>query len=312
MQGLKGQIAKVFCGGLTLREQLRCVGIKEVLKRRTMHSDRRDFARWAPFEEEIIRGHQFVDVQTDWVAAQVKAVHPAAHLFKVDLALRQPFHDADGWRGANQPVVFCSAAYSSPFKGLHVAIRALGLLRQRIPAARLRIAGGLQQVGIRQNGYMRWVNRLVRQLKLGSAVEWLGPLNAEQIVAELKRAAAVVFPTFIENCCTGMQEALAVGAPVAASYAGGIPSLGRDEDSCIFFPPGDEAMCAHQLERLLTDHDLAARLSRRAREIASQRHDRESLVRWQLDIYRKVIAQWTSGRRSSAVAASAAASLTPC
>ena len=208
MQGLKGQIAKNFCAGLTPAEQFRCVGIKEILKCRTMHMDRRDFARWRIYEEEMIRSHRFVDVQSSWVAAHVKAVNPIARLFSVDLALRQPFYDADAWQPLPRPTLFCAAAYSSPFKGLHVAVRALGLLKKRIPDARLRIAGAHQRPGIRQDGYMRWINRLIQQLGLAGAVEWLGPLSAEQVVAELRNAAVAVIPTFIENCCTSMQEAM--------------------------------------------------------------------------------------------------------
>ncbi len=291
MQGLKGQIAKVFYGDLTLPEQFRCIGVKELLKRRTMHSDRRDFARWGLREEEMIRGHRFVDVQSSWVASHVKAVNPDAHLFPIDLALRQPFYDADGWQSPGRPTVFCMASYSSPFKGLHVAIRALGLLKKRIPDVRLRIAGAHQRPGIRQDGYIRWVNRMIRQLGLTDAIEWLGPLGTEQIVAELKKASAVVIPTFIENCCTAMQEAMAIGTPTVVSYVGGLPSLAKDEDSSLFFPPGDETMCAYQLERLLTDRDLALRVSRESRKIAAVRNDCQRLVGRQLEIYRQILGE---------------------
>lgn len=289
MQGLKAEIAKVFCGGLTLQEQFRCTGIKELLKRRTMHADRRDFARWGTHEEEIIRGHRFVDVQSSWVVAHVAALNQAARLCSVDLALRQPFYDADAWQSPGRPTLFCTAAHPVPYKGLHVAIRALGLLRKRIPDVRLRIAGPHQRLGIRQSGYMRWVNRMIRELGLTDAIQWLGPLSAEQIVVELKNAAAAVIPSFIENCCTAMQEAMAIGTPVVVSYAGGIPSLGKDEDSCLFFPTGDEAMCAYQLERVLTDETLALRLSQESRKIAAIRNDRQRIVQRQLEIYRQVL-----------------------
>ena len=289
IQGLKGPIARVFYGGLTLPEQLRCVGIKELLKRRTMHSDRRDFARWGLREEEIIRGHHFVDVQSPWVVAHIKAINPVARLFPVDLPLRRPFYDACAWQPLGQPTLFCTAAYTFPFKGLHVAVRALALLKKRIPDVQLRIAGSHQRVGIRQDGYLRWVNRMIRQLGLADAVKWLGPLNAEQIVTELKTAAAVVIPTFVETYCVALAEAMIIGTPVVASYVGGIPSLGKDEESCLFFPPGDEAMCAYQLERLLTDEDLALRLSRESRKIAAARNDRQRIVQRQLEIYRQIL-----------------------
>jgi glycosyltransferase involved in cell wall biosynthesis len=289
IQGLKGEIAKVFHGDLTSSEQWRSIGIKEVLKRRTMRADRRAFARWGLREEEMIRGCRFVDVQSSWVASHIVAINPVARLFPVDLLLRAPFYEADGWRPPGRPTLFCSASYTSPFKGLHVAIRALAVLRKRIPDARLRIAGAHQRPGIRQDGYMRWVNRTIRQLGLTDAVEWLGPLDAEQIVAELKNAAAVVIPTFIENCCTAMQEAMAIGTPVVVSYAGGIPCIGKDEESCLFFPPGDEAMCAYQLERVLTDESLALGLSQESRKTAAVRNDRRRIVQRQLDIYHQIV-----------------------
>lgn len=290
MQGLKGAYAVYFYGGLTFQEQCRCIGIKEFLKCRTMHMDRLDFVHWGLLEEEIIRSHRFVDVQSAWIAAHVAKLNPAARLFPVDLVFRAPFYRGHGWQSPDQPTLFCSASYPVPYKGLHVAIRALGLLKKRHIPARLRIAGAHQCPGIRQSGYIRWINRLVRQLNLTDAIEWLGPLNADQIIVELQNAAAFVIPTFIENCCTAMQEAMSIGTPVVVSYTGGLPSLGKDEESCLFFPTGDEVMCAYQLERLLTNQRLSLRLSQQSRNIASVRNDRKRIVKRQLEIYDQMIA----------------------
>ena len=136
---------------------------------------------------------------------------------------------------------------------------------------------------------MRWINRLIRHLDLDHAVDWLGPLNATQIVAELKHAAAVVIPTFTETYCMALAEAMMVGTPIAVAYTGGTGYLGKDDESCLFFPPGDEAMCTYQLERILTDKDLALRLSQASRKIAAGRNDRDRIVQRQLEIYRQVV-----------------------
>ncbi len=289
MQGMKGQIAKVFYGGLTWSEQFHCIGIKELLKRRTMRADRRDFTRWGLWEEEMFRGHQFVGVQTPWLASHVKAINPNACLLHNDFSLRQAFDVAEGWLGLSRNTVFCTASYASPFKGLHVAVRAFGILKKRIPDARMRVAGAHQRPGIRQDGYMRWINRMIYQLKLDGAIEWLGPLNADQIVTELKNAAATVIPTYIEGYGLAIAEAMRIGTPALIAYAGGTGYLGKDEESCLFFPPGDEAMCAYQLERLLTDEALAKRLSRESRKVAAVRNNRQRIVQRQLEIYRQVL-----------------------
>lgn len=48
-------------------------------------------------------------------------------------------------------------------------------------------------------------------------------------------------------------------------------------------------MCAYQLERVLTDPELALRLSRESRKIATVRNDRQRIVQRQLEIYRQVL-----------------------
>lgn len=290
MQGLKFAIADVFYGGLSFTDRLHCIGVKEVLKRRAMYHDRRDFERWGIREREIIRGHRFIDVQSSWMAAKIHGINPNARLFKADLALRTEFEHAIPWQPTGHPVVFTTSAYPAPFKGLHIAIRAVAELRQRCPRARLRIAGPHQRVGIRQEGYVRWLKALAREVGMEEHVEWLGILSAEQIVQELQTAGAALIPTFVESYCVAMAEAMQVGTPTVAAFTGGTAHLGRDEETCLFFPPGDSAMCAFQLERVMKDNELAVRLSKQSREAAVARHDRKTLVQRQIETYRQVLA----------------------
>lgn len=291
MQGLKCAIATVYHGGLSRREQLSCMRLKEILRQSTIWQNRNRFEKWALFEKEIISQHQYIAVQTKWVEAQVKAINQACSVFKTDLLLREPFYKAVAWKFSGVRQVFCSAAYPSPFKGLHVAIKALAALRSRVPDIKLRIAGQLQKKGLRQDGYIAWINREIVKLKLEPNVEWLGPLDSAKIIEEMSMASAMIIPSYIENCCNTMQEAMMVGTPVIASFAGGLPSLAGDEESALFFPPGDETMCAQQIARVLTDRELAERLSKKAKEIAATRNDSEKIVSRQLEIYQQVISE---------------------
>jgi glycosyltransferase involved in cell wall biosynthesis len=289
MQGLKGVYARVFSGGLSFREQMACIGIKEIIRRSSIFQERQRFEKWGTFEREIILNHSLIATQSAWMEAWVRAINATCRTFHNDLALRASFHVSTPWQYCANPVIFCSAAYPVPYKGLHVAVKAVAILKQRFPDIRLRIAGAHQRPGIRQDGYVAWLNRQVKALGVESNVVWLGALTASQIVDEMCLAAAMALPTFIENCSTAMQEAMAVGIPLVASYVGGLPSLAQDEESALFFPPGDEAMCAFQLERLLMDRALAEQLSRRSREIALARNDRDRIVRRQIEIYRQVL-----------------------
>jgi glycosyltransferase involved in cell wall biosynthesis len=291
MQGLKGAYARVYNGGLTASDQLRCIGLKEILRQSTIYQGRRHFVNWGKFESEMIASHRFITTQSAWMEAQVKAINNESRTYHMDLALRSSFLAANRWKRQDTSQIFCSAAYAVPYKGLHVALRAVALLKARFPHIALRIAGHHQATGIRRDGYVHWLKLMIKRLGIEHNVIWLGEISGDQIAHEMLECAAMVIPTFIENCCTAMQEAMMMGIPVVASYVGGLPSLARDEESALFFPPGDDVMCAHQIERVLSDSELAVSLSRRAQEIASERNDPEKITSRQLEIYRQVIAE---------------------
>lgn len=299
MQGFKMVYARTYSGGLSLREQLSCIGPKEILRGATIFQERRRFKIWGNFEKEIIRKAPNVTVQSSWMRAWVQGLNPACRIFESSLPLRDSFCNSPPWEPQKNPVLFTSAAYPAPYKGLHVAVRAVALLRHGFPGIRLRIAGAHQRPGIRQSGYISWLNREARRLSVESNLTWLGPLNGDELVREMHSSAAFVLPTFIENCCTSMQEAMMVGIPVVASYCGGLPSIGKDEESALFFPPGDEAMCAYQIRRLLTDHTLAELISQRARKTAIARNNTSLIVQRQIDIYRQILTDGASLHHTS-------------
>ncbi|MHB9031106.1 MAG: glycosyltransferase family 4 protein [Candidatus Latescibacterota bacterium] len=225
-----------------------------------------------------------------WALSQVRSINASCRTFRCDRILRKPFYCAAPGTGVNNCRIFCTAAYSSPFKGLHVAMRAVSLLKDRFPNVELRIAGALQRDSVRRDGYIAWINREAERLGLQSSVVWMGALSAPELIHELQNCAVVVVPSFMESYGLALSEAMILGVPVVSSFAGSMPDLARHDDSALFFPPGDTAACAYQLGRILTDRELASRISKRARESALQRHDPEEILLNQLKIYHQVIA----------------------
>lgn len=289
IQGLRGVIARVFEGGLSVREQLACIGLKEIVKGTTIFQARRQFEKWGQVEREIIRGHRFITVQSQWLFGQISSLNSSSLIFRNEFMLRDLFYDALPWQANGSVKVFCSSAYPSTFKGVHAALRAVALLKRRIPEIQLCIAGAYQKAGFRQDGYVRWLNDQIDKLGIADNVRWLGALSAAEIVAELQTCGAMVLPSFVEGYSLAMAEGMMLGVPLVSSFAGGMPSLARDEESALFFPPGDDVMCAHQLERALLDRLLAERLGRLARETALLRNDRKRIVSQQIEIYRQVL-----------------------
>jgi glycosyltransferase involved in cell wall biosynthesis len=250
----------------------------------------------------MISGCRFITVQSKWLEAQVRAMNDTGRIYHNDFALRTAFYAANPWQGTASASILCSAAYPAPFKGLHVAVRAMAILKRHYPDIELRIVGAQQWPGIHRDGYMAWLMREAKRLGVDANLRWLGNQTAGEIIVQLQECAAFVLPSFVEGYSLTLAEAMMLGVPIVASYAGGIPSLAQDEDSALFFSPGDEATCAYQLERLLSDRALAERLSCRAREIALARNDRDRIVRRQIEIYRSVLQEANRPQSSEASA----------
>lgn len=295
IQGFKYACAKVYYGDLTLSERLKCIGPFEILRPNSSFlTGGRRFEKWGRFEKEMIFKHRYISTQSDWVRTHIKAINPGCTLFKTGMMLRKEFFEAKPWtlpknQDSDYPCIFASSSYAVPYKGLHVLIKALSILKRRYPQIVLNIAGDIMKKGIRQRGYSRWLQRLIYKLNIENNVRWLGPIDANQIVKQFQKASAVVIPSFIETYSLTLAEAMLVGVPLVASFAGAMPELAKNDESALFFPQGDETVCAWQIERILKDQNLACHLSQNTRQIGQVRNEQSTVVKRQIAIYNEIL-----------------------
>ena len=94
----------------------------------------------------------------------------------------------------------------------------------------------------------------------------LGIVPDSDLVPLLAGASALAMPSFLEGFGLPVLEAQAVGTPVVCSDRGGLPEAAGD--AALQASPDDPDAFGDALVRLLTDADLAARLSARGRERA--------------------------------------------
>jgi glycosyltransferase involved in cell wall biosynthesis len=253
IQGLKHSIYRHFFSGLSLIESFRCLGLRDILRpKSSILGTQFSFFRWSIFEYEIIKSHKFILVQSNWVEYYIRNINPEAQILKSKIYLRDEFLSLAPWKYdiCNPLQIFSPTSGVISYKGLHILIKAIFLLKNKYPLIALRIASPVP-TGIFKPAYYTWIKSLITNLGLDSNVIWLGELNASEIAKEIVQANVVVITSLIESYSVSLDEALMLGAPVVCSFAGAMPEMAVHEKSAFFFPPGDIASCANSIEKLL-------------------------------------------------------------
>ncbi len=292
IQGILSSYYYYYYGGLTFTELLRSFRIKELIWPRASLACQRDsFKRRGKVELACLKKFKYISYQSEWVRRELALTCPEALFLKTKIMLRSSFYEAEPWQykgRTSAPVVFSTASGSISYKGFHILLRALGWLKPKYPNIQLHIAGRMKG-RLLKSGYTAYLESLIRELGLQQNVVFLGSLNEHQIVSELQNADVTVIPSFVETYCLAFAESMLVGTPTVASYAGAMPELAEDGKEAFFYNSMDFISCAYYIDRLITDRDLATRLSANGRAKRLVENDRNTVLQTQLEIYNTLI-----------------------
>ncbi len=163
----------------------------------------------------------------------------------------------------------------SPEKGVGTLLAAWKRLRIRIP---LKVVG--------DGPLAKEVAATTKRLQ---QAEWLGRQHREQVLALMKEASVLVFPsTCYENFPVTILEAYAVGLPVIASNLGGMSSLVDDRRTGLHFRPGDPEDLAAKVEWVSAHPAELAGMRREARSEFEAKYTAERNYKMLMEIYETV------------------------
>ena len=193
------------------------------------------------------------------------------------------------WPQATGREVVLFLSRLDPKKGLDLLIDAFAELKQRRSNALLVIAGDGDEE------FVRGLRERTEKRGIARDVVWTGFIAGADKISALAAANVFVLPSYSENFGIAAAESLAAGVPTIVTKAVGIAGEIQRADAGIVVP-GNSAKLAEALRRVLSEPELAQRLSANGRKLAQERYSLEAMGSALCEMYRSVVSK-TSGKK---------------
>ena len=242
----------------------------------------------ALYEKKLFKSSKCFMGRTSWDRKISNLLSPNSIYYHVDEVLRDIFYDNKGkWCPQQDKFHIVSTISETVYKGLDVVLKTAKILKDTNL-----IDYEWHIVGISSNSSLvRFFERATKIKSEDVNIIYEGVKDECDLCNILLKSSVYVHPSYIDNSPNSLCEAQMLGVPVIGSYVGGIPSLITNNDTGLLFPANDIHELASLLISLNKDKDLLSRISKRAANVAIQRHDHKIIMSSLLETYKAVINQ---------------------
>jgi len=285
IQGNLTITSKKWFSGLSSFNILRYSNIKNIIKAYGLWHLYFHFSNRAERERKLMSNCQFYIGRTDWDRRISKVLSPASTYFHCEELLRNNFYHVQRWRKPKHDKIrLVSTISTMAYKGLETILETALLLKNNLTIEFEWIIAGI-------TGKEEIVSIIEKSSNLkfnDQKIIFKGSLNAEKLIGELLQANIYIHPSHIENSPNSVCEAMLMGVPVIATYAGGTPTIVENGVEGLLVQDGDPYSLAGTIFELVQDEDLLLLLAENAYKKAVVRHDKKLVRERMSDIYQMI------------------------
>lgn len=239
-------------------------------------------------ERRIFQQCKYFMGRTDWDRRITSVLSPHAKYFHCDEMIRPLFY-SHKWlpKDSETSYILISTIRNNLYKGLETVFECKKLLNKILGNNFTWKIAGI-------NGQDEISNLLER--KYGSTfqengIDLLGALQEKELIDELLAADVFVHPSHVDNSPNSICEAMLLGMPIIATYAGGIPSIIENHEEGLLIQDGDFHAMAGAVLEFHGNRSYATELGKKARATAIKRHDPQKIIDTILKVYSAVNVQ---------------------
>ena len=295
LQGIVSGYLRYYYAGMSQGDILKSMTIGDLLLKRTIWSGRSGFKKQIPIERRMIQGVSYVEGRSTWDRVFSRSINKEVVYYECPRMIRAPFFDHQWNYDQCEPQTILVHQGNYPIKGLHMMLDALALIKEEYPRVKMYIAGNIrfQPKTLKQrllfSGYTKHLRKKIHTLGLENNIECTGYLNADEMAAKLASVNVCVIPSAIENAPNSLAEAMIVGTPCVASYAGGSAEMLNQGECGMLYRYEEPEMLAECIRNYFGNEVIAQEKSENAQKVARTRHHPVQLVERLMGIYTDVV-----------------------
>lgn len=238
-------------------------------------------------ERRIFRDCKYFMGRTDFDRRLSYVLSPDSEYFHCEEMIRPAFYLNEYHPKHNAGnFTIISTIRNNIYKGLETIMECKKILTEAFPGYNItwKIAGLKEEFEI---SYL--VERIYKTKFRSVGIKLLGPLQEDELINQLLDSDLYIHPSHMENSPNSICEAMLLGLPVIATYAGGTPGLLTDRVEGLLVQDGDPYSLAGAILELMRERNLADMLGTNGRFRAMKRHEPEKIVADLLNIYSSIL-----------------------
>ena len=274
-----------FYSGLSVNEVLRYSKKSQLLLGYGFYHDYYINKKAATREREIFHECKYFMGRTNWDNRISSVFSPNSKYFHCEEIMRPAFylHQWKAQQRQNEYIIL-STIRKNIYKGLETIYESCKIIKEE--NSKFKITWKI--AGIGEKDEISYILKKKYKFK-ENEIHLLGTLQENDLIQEMLNADLFLHPSHIDNSPNSLCEAMLIGMPIIATFAGGIPSILGDKKEGLLFQDGDPYSLAGAIIELIENRDFTNNLAINARQRALNRHDPGKIKNNLLQIYSSII-----------------------
>lgn len=235
-------------------------------------------------ELRYLKKAKYVIGRTFWDHNIPLLCNPNVKMFQGEEILRKEFYTAKWEKTLGRKLSIVTTISPGVYKGYEILLHSSLLLKEFANFDFEWHVIGYEK----QDKFVQLAEKLKCCKSEDANIFFHGKMQAEEMLQILLKSDVYVQVSHIENSPNSLCEAMLLGMPIIASFAGGTSSMLKDGEEGILVQDGDPYILAGAIVNLKNNFERAIQMGRLARERAIKRHNPTNIANHLVDIYKEI------------------------